>query len=443
MKKQNILRNNRGMTLVELLVGITILALIVSPLLHTFFTSANTANKSARLGLATTAAQNIVERMEATHMMGISGLTTRKSDDGSLASLFGAASAQFYEEVTVAGDDGEVLEYKPINSCESGETKYDFVLRGLSYGNANFDALISLDATDFHQSNDVEITQYTPMDAVYAQPYGDDNPDHLAAEHFANEANKLASTSPVRYAEDFKDRLERSIDINFTVDAYPIVKVTAVFSYRNTYRYERIIRNPNGTESFEDASALFTYSRSYEFYRGPITGLSSIYFFFYPNYMMDMGTSYTPVRDTSRHGTAKDNIYINNNPFDLEVSIFLIKQKTPELSSDALNSRETSYAADVIQYHSTNVLFNDPAPATIYSNLNTNVTNPIFSAGTVAYYMYWGNDFRDTGALINKLVDTQAENRFYSLSVKLFDPGTDPFLDSAKPIYAIDASKLD
>ena len=57
--------DNRGMTLVELLVAIVLLAIVVVPLLHTFVSSAR-ANQKARERLRlTTAAQDIMEGLKA------------------------------------------------------------------------------------------------------------------------------------------------------------------------------------------------------------------------------------------------------------------------------------------------------------------------------------------------------------------------------------------
>lgn len=60
--------DNRGLTLLELLVGVAILAIIVTPLLHTFITGANAARKNKIYSDANQAAQNIIEDIEANDM---------------------------------------------------------------------------------------------------------------------------------------------------------------------------------------------------------------------------------------------------------------------------------------------------------------------------------------------------------------------------------------
>ena len=58
-------RDDRGFTLVELIVAIVILAIIVIPLLNTFVVGARTTAKAAAYGNATDAAQNLAETVQA------------------------------------------------------------------------------------------------------------------------------------------------------------------------------------------------------------------------------------------------------------------------------------------------------------------------------------------------------------------------------------------
>ncbi|MEG0035426.1 MAG: prepilin-type N-terminal cleavage/methylation domain-containing protein, partial [Oscillospiraceae bacterium] len=99
--KKHFLKNNRGLTLVELIIGVTIMAIIVAPLLHSFVTSAGTANKSRRAAAATTAAQNLAEQIEA--------MPAEKFFAN--AGVLGAG-AQFYK----LEGAGESLTYKPIGT---------------------------------------------------------------------------------------------------------------------------------------------------------------------------------------------------------------------------------------------------------------------------------------------------------------------------------------
>lgn len=63
---KSVREDNRGLTLVELIIGVTILAIIIVPLLHTFIVGASTERKSHDYGNATDAAQNLIEQIQAT-----------------------------------------------------------------------------------------------------------------------------------------------------------------------------------------------------------------------------------------------------------------------------------------------------------------------------------------------------------------------------------------
>ena len=60
--------NNKGFSLVELLIATVILAIIVAPLLHSFVTAAHTTVRSRQIGDATLVSENIAEMVEATSL---------------------------------------------------------------------------------------------------------------------------------------------------------------------------------------------------------------------------------------------------------------------------------------------------------------------------------------------------------------------------------------
>ena len=58
--------NNKGFSLVELLIATIILGIVVAPLLHTFVTAANTTARSRQIGDATLMGENVAELVKAT-----------------------------------------------------------------------------------------------------------------------------------------------------------------------------------------------------------------------------------------------------------------------------------------------------------------------------------------------------------------------------------------
>ena len=78
-------RDDRGFTLVELIVAIVILAIVFIPLLNTFVVGAKTAAKATAYGNATDVAQNIIENVQAADF---DSLLTNASSWGSGATGF-------------------------------------------------------------------------------------------------------------------------------------------------------------------------------------------------------------------------------------------------------------------------------------------------------------------------------------------------------------------
>ena len=69
-------RKSRGFSLVEVLVGVMILGLVVSPLLHTMVTAMNTAAKGRRAQNLNMIAQNLVETVDANTIAALTGTST-------------------------------------------------------------------------------------------------------------------------------------------------------------------------------------------------------------------------------------------------------------------------------------------------------------------------------------------------------------------------------
>lgn len=83
--KRKLNKNNRGFSLIELLVAVTVLAIITIPLLHSFVTAAKTNAKSKRVLEAATAGQNLFEELKSADVdtfMSAAVKTALTNDDG-------------------------------------------------------------------------------------------------------------------------------------------------------------------------------------------------------------------------------------------------------------------------------------------------------------------------------------------------------------------------
>lgn len=379
-------RNNKGFSLIELIVAVAILAVIVAPLLNTFVVSAKVAMKGRQARNTTLLAQNLVEISESQKIADL---------------LKGDPYLGIAEDVAVYEKDAtgyqEVTGEVPPN-----QEKYYIGLKGALSGRKKLDALLTFDAKHYDRVNQVETVNYSPMDSVYSQPKEEDrNPDKLAAIAFADKA---------------------SIETGIAIDpAYFIGKMNRTIAIQLTKKPDA----PGSETGIISASANFVYETKYgsfsmreesdqgDFYHGKYSkteqGINSVYVFYYPNY----------------GGT--DKIIIDNRD-DLKVDAFLIKQKTPDETE--LLKKEIAYKAELELRESAKGTGRTPN-VTAHSNMSTNVVNGSHIAGPFSYKVYKGSlrYFNDTFS--EQLVSKSQKNRLYSVTVDLFQEGKG-FDDSAR-----------
>ena len=387
-----------------------ILGVITAPLLHTFITSAQTASKSRALGNATLCARSVCETIEST---GMDALVTNLNGTGNGKDLFKA-------------------NHVDTNPVVLGADSYTFDLIGLKSAESTFDARVTLEGSPFSTVNNLAVTQYTPMDAVYSQPSGVyENPDWLAASSFSNQASALSGIAYTaqNFTSTHNMAMNRTILITARKDNGRNEFVcSAKYSYSYLFHYTRTTVGADGQSYTNSYTTTLSDSYSYEFYRqsAATANFSSVYFFYYPNYMPSSG-------DYS------DNTAISvMNQDDLTFSIFLIKQKSLILGSngtvttmaDSDEALYGNYYTEIIRQVESIDSISPHARA--YSNLTPN---------HYVYKIYKGGVWYRNGVLSGDLVVTKAQNRFYGLTVKLFSSGA--VLNTDTPLYVMTASKLD
>lgn len=400
--------NNKGFSLVELLIATVILAIVVAPLLHTFVTAANTTARSRQIGDATLASENIAERVEAT----------------ALSELFNEPDpGRYFDGATAKGlysFDGST--YTPgadpaVTDC------YYLGVQGLRAGASTFNAMITLDAAAYRTDdqdgiNDQMISDYSNMDAAYAQSRDADDPDQLGWASFREKADALhsdwsANTDPIRH-----------ITLKVTEQEEKIY-ADLVFQYQYNYIYSEAddvtgeVLTYSGTLTSDEISfSLLPQGYSLETNGGK---LPNIYLIYYPLYGADSVTN--------------DVISIENDiaqPFKL----FLVKQRGDDLSG------ELQYHAAVEQY----VPANTPATnyAVVYSNIREDLSNELNTAplAGVSYRIYRGDFFSRTGTFAGEhgdLVSKSGKNRIFEVTVQIFASDDDTF---TTPLYTFQSTKL-
>ncbi|NCC66651.1 MAG: prepilin-type N-terminal cleavage/methylation domain-containing protein [Clostridia bacterium] len=108
MMTKSIRNDNRGLTLVELIVGVVILAIIVTPLLHALVTGASSAKKSKQYNDATLAAQNIIEHIEATDMEEFLGNAEKNNGKYVLTQTANSGGTDFDAKLIITPQEGDI-----------------------------------------------------------------------------------------------------------------------------------------------------------------------------------------------------------------------------------------------------------------------------------------------------------------------------------------------
>lgn len=144
--------SDAGFSLVELLIAVTILAIIVIPLLHMFVTSTRINVKSRQMLRATTVAQDIMEGLKAYNLEEVRAQFA--PPEGASPSTYYYPSNGFYVLNTnlIQGGVREITELGPD---ATGEEIYYFGIENLKMQGGEYDALIKLDASTYG-ANSVE-----------------------------------------------------------------------------------------------------------------------------------------------------------------------------------------------------------------------------------------------------------------------------------------------
>lgn len=136
--------SNAGFSLVELLIAVTILAIIVIPLLHMFVTSTRINVKSRQMLRATTVAQDIMEGLKAYNLEEVRAQFA--PPEGASPSTYYYPSNGFYVLSTnlIQGGVREITELEV-----DGEEIYYFGIENLKMQGGEYDAFIKLDASTY------------------------------------------------------------------------------------------------------------------------------------------------------------------------------------------------------------------------------------------------------------------------------------------------------
>ncbi|MBD5496149.1 MAG: prepilin-type N-terminal cleavage/methylation domain-containing protein [Lachnospiraceae bacterium] len=412
--------NNRGLSLVEVMVGIVILGIVTGPLLHSFVSAMRYNQRAKERQRTTTAAQSIMEGFKA---YDIEELCWQFSGDPAHPFRVIANSGVVSEEALSdrSGDgvpdtsilpqaDG-TLAFEPAS-----DGHYAFVMQNISFESKLYDARVEvrpkapLPDADFDGTQNMaafeDINGY--LDAIY-KPQA--NRDQLAYTLILNKLlDKLneedASDEEFLLADLDTDKLRVEKETTVTI-ASPdagicVVTVTTVYKYdARHYPYEDADGNEQelgfhgnlGVDDDDDSVVIYTE----EIYNNTQTAadgahLEKVYLYYYPAY-----------RDVSGVKISSETIILQNNSGEAK-DIYLIKQVNGTLSNVWLNNYENSYSPTVTGTGSA---------INLYHNLNTNLAG----GGTTASVSISGVTEK------TQLVENNPEYLLYEVIVSVYEEG--------------------
>lgn len=379
--------NNQGYTLLELVVAITILAIIAIPLMHGFVTAAKTNDKAREIAQATTIAQNVMEDIKV----------------ASVEEMIDGVKPVKEGTLTESGEWVDTFSYHV--TCEEVETdgvsyRVDVWLKNGPYNDGSFQYVTNHNLTEMAQLYDMNAA----YDAFYILEEATDTAliQELAVAAHAKEATVRAAVKRNIYLDIKEERGTRTVWVNVS------------YTYKDRTRYMAA-----ENQCIYTSSSLDTYLRN-------------VYVFF------------EPLDNMSAGDRPKETVTVRNAccTADKEpVQIYLVKQGTAYNENYKVNVNLMEQSRDLATYH------NADSSLRVMTRICTNLSFPKDAADTaddqiVLKYSTWDGGYREstseyggiyTADELAGLTDLSAgeiQDWVYSVKVEVRENGADEYDDA-------------
>ena len=429
--------NNSGLSLIEVLVAMIILSIVVTPFLHSFFSTATANAKAKKMHKATIVAQSVMEGIRAESVESIAkqfnypGANWRITSPSIInggASLSAHVAELSYDPTT--NSYGAVMRYEDVPSgsidrrslvtssaySEDGGTTVEFLpnASGVYYyavdtlkeDKSTYDVLVKLDATP----TTTGATSYNSQPLVQL-PVLDEEKDAICIEKLSYLDNALAACA-VGDVTGLSRKITISVDrTHFAGGGGDRTRVKV------TYKYSKI----------GDSSKNFT--KEVTCYDSIETGeeLRTIYLYYSPIYPADQ--QYDQIE------------YISNS--NIPVNLYIMKQKYETPTSglpQTTSALEEGYKMELSLYSSAVVNWAD-CNTVLYTNLNQNMMNDNNPIAVGQYRVTFNGVSIDIGS--NRLTSSSSENRVFDMTVSVYEAGARAEnFPASKLLTTIDSNKL-
>ena len=410
--------NNRGMSLIEILVAIAILAIVTGPILHSFVTAIKLNAKAKENQRATTAAQSIMEGFKAYDLEELCWqfggshpfyVVANAGDVYAIDPNNLVSGAKNPSIVTAPGADGSVTE----QFIASADNRYTFVLKDVNFEGKLYDAKIELEplmTADIVSMKDVVVIEdfdvnttavYDQSDNLDAQALnaiaeflmandGQWNPDNLnyTGQSFSSDVVKEALMQSLHITVKLTDiRIENEYVNDGSGNYVPELRVNIYYKFSwstDAYTFTYTAYGSEQTSTIAAKSGAYWYdsdgNMQYDWVKKPYqriyptdattnpSQLQTISFCYYPAYNYDLfGWSGISIPN--------DVITISNTT-SMDINVALIKQKNPNIDSEAkLRTLEENYSNPLDSASSSGSYTTDG------SNLSENLADAVSVSG--------------------------------------------------------------
>jgi prepilin-type N-terminal cleavage/methylation domain-containing protein len=429
-------KNNSGFSLVELIVTVTILAIIVVPLLRAFVISTQTNAKAKERLRATDLAQNVMENIEACGLENLSEqvnarsfrllLGTSGAVAGGSCELHRDSSSSVYFSVatikdTVSGFDfvtaipatassvlvDEASGTYEFRGLQNEDKCYYFAVGGIESDGKKYDALITASpAAAGSNGRDVNTSDLAQISAISSET------SHVAAYSYADAISDMQSISNNHDGDildsagnscgsydSYKSHIQRTVTVALEGDT-EITGVTVTYSYDLESGY----KTRNGKSNLlVRTDTVFSNAGDED------VQMEKLYLMLYPWYN---GNSSLP------------DLVIVSNPNNLSADIILAQQTKLDVDTRT-EASNLLYAMDI------RVREKAESNGTMSSHTHVNIRPQISGDITLSWnrerYVsdsYWLLYSSESSEMTADLVETTQEGRNFDVTVCIYPAGT-------------------
>lgn len=414
-------QNNKGMTLIELMIAVAILSVAIIPLMNAFVNSMRYSAKGRELQQTTVLAQTIMEKCK--------GYTVKELDTKMLDHTFLTSATVSADGTKIPMTDASTLWGLGAGSPGTDE-KYYFI-GGVHLENHTYDVSVKINSHDRYDYYNNLSGQGVYSDMVYTESMnkymdavftvntlsgyeGDESRFSVAGLDFeAYNASLEMISEKIKEAAAANPSIVEEVNVPYNViangagnalEVYRYIDITAnsdgsgrdvvTVTYTYTFKldggvFDYVYRNPSGGSPIPLSVDLGTaeiplYNFSFYIYDNAATmsngaKLENIYFFYYPAYN-GLNGSYTD------YPIAEDEIIINNNT-GRTINFYLVKQKNPAYSDTQLNTLEAHCYTPTVMANGDMIIYHNfdqnLGGSSDFSSLNISSTGSVTLMGTL------------------------------------------------------------